>query len=140
MTDVQYQRPVKAKLVVRLDNGEEFEATAADFAKFNLVSRADVYKGFRDGLTQILEVGGYSVDPTEAAVNILRHLVEQTVRWGEPVNLKGNGDDREMAAEILMIEEALRAAWGGINAPEQQIAAMAERVEASANAPEDDRG
>lgn len=34
-----YERRIPAKLIVRLDNGEEFEATAEDLEKFGLVER-----------------------------------------------------------------------------------------------------
>lgn len=34
-----YERRIPAKLIVRLDNGEEFEATTEDLEKFGLVER-----------------------------------------------------------------------------------------------------
>lgn len=78
-----YDRPIEAKLVVRLSNGEEWEATQADLDRFGLVARNDAYMAFNSALTDALTSHGlldYDADEyrtlTDAEVNPLRYLVE----------------------------------------------------------------
>lgn len=40
----KYQRPVPAKLVVQLENGEQWDATAEDLKNFNLFNGNDVFR------------------------------------------------------------------------------------------------
>lgn len=51
-----YERRIPAKLIVRLDNGEEFEATAEDLERFGLVERTAFISQVRrvvvDGLAE----------------------------------------------------------------------------------------
>lgn len=47
MTEVTYERPVAATLIVRLENGEEFEAKAEDIVKFGYVDKNTVLADWR---------------------------------------------------------------------------------------------
>lgn len=51
---VTYDRPVRAALIVRLDNGDEWEAGPEDYERFGLGRRLDIYdraeKMLREGL------------------------------------------------------------------------------------------
>lgn len=47
MTEVTYERPVPATLIVRLDNGEEFPAKSEDLAKFGFVDKNQVLADWR---------------------------------------------------------------------------------------------
>lgn len=40
----KYQRPVSAKLVVQLENGEQWDATAEDLQNFNLFNGNDAFR------------------------------------------------------------------------------------------------
>lgn len=84
--EAAYDRPVKATLMVRLANGEEWEATPEDLAKFRLVARNDAYMGFRRALDHILTNHGlldYDSDDyrelTDAELNPLRYFVETAI-------------------------------------------------------------
>jgi hypothetical protein len=46
-TEATYDRPVPATMIVRLANGEEFEAKAEDFAKFGYVDKDRVMADWR---------------------------------------------------------------------------------------------
>ena len=46
-TTPTYERPVSATMIVRLANGEEFEATDEDFAKFGYVQKDKVITDWR---------------------------------------------------------------------------------------------
>jgi hypothetical protein len=84
--DASYDRPTKATLIVRLANGEEWEATPEDLAKFRLVTRNDAYMGFRRALENVLTNHGlldYDSSEyreiTDAELNPLRYFVETAV-------------------------------------------------------------
>ena len=47
MTEVTYERPVPATLIVRLENGEEFPAKAEDLEKFGYVDKNTVLADWR---------------------------------------------------------------------------------------------
>jgi hypothetical protein len=46
-TEPTYERPVPATMIVRLANGEEFEAKAEDFAKFGYANKNTVLADWR---------------------------------------------------------------------------------------------
>lgn len=105
-----YERPVKAALFVRLANGEEFEATAADLARFGYVDRLDAYIRFQDRLARtLIDAGLIERDKhlTNCAINPLRYLAETAI--GHP-ELLDHPDMRDTYDEIVAIELALRAA------------------------------
>jgi hypothetical protein len=120
-----YQRPVEGSLHVHLANGETWEATQADLAKFGLVERMAAYTAFREALSATLARGGFPPDASEAAVGALRYLVETTVAHGEPFTPDVNSDDDDTATEILAIERTLRAAWGGTEPPSDMDTSLA---------------
>ncbi|MET4144304.1 hypothetical protein [Arthrobacter sp. UYCo732] len=47
MKTATYERPVKATMIVRLENGEEFEATPDDYLKFGYANRDTVLADWR---------------------------------------------------------------------------------------------
>lgn len=62
MTEVTYERPVTATLFVRLANGEEFEATPDDAAKFGYISTEQLFGDIR-----ALVKAAVGTDPKESA-------------------------------------------------------------------------
>lgn len=75
-----YERPVEAKLIVRLENGQEWDAGAADLEKFNLVDRHAAYWAWEQAYERALrEHAGFTGDITNAKLNAVRYLVETAV-------------------------------------------------------------
>jgi hypothetical protein len=101
-----YERPVEAKLVVRLANGEEWEATADDLAKFGYAERYASHYRFRLALIRILESAGLTPD----AISPIRYLSE--VATGTP-ELLDHDDFAATRAETVAIETLLRRAGVG---------------------------
>lgn len=120
MTEVTYDRPVGAKLMVRLDNGDEWEATAEDAAKFGYVNALAAYWRFTDALTTAFTKHGLLNDGlrdlTRCEINPLRYLVECAVVYSEFGDTLTHmcSDDEETGddtiAELANIERDLRAA------------------------------
>lgn len=104
-----YERPIKAKLIVRLANGEEWEAQDGDYAKFGLVKALHAYWEFSDRLLRALQDhGGIGDDElTATALNPVRFLAETTLCHPD---LLDHPEMAETYAEIGQIELALRAA------------------------------
>ena len=76
-----YERPVKARLVVRLENGEEHDATTDDLERFGLVASLDAYMRFDEALGLVLRRAGLVTgDITDARLNPVRYLVETALR------------------------------------------------------------
>lgn len=84
--DITYDRPVKATLIVRLNNEarEEWEATPDDLAKFGYINKQDAYFLFRKHYADALVNAGLSGDDAPngyrdvayAETSPLRYLVE----------------------------------------------------------------
>ena len=103
-----YDRPVKATLIVRLDNGDEFEAGPDDLAKFGYVSRSGAYAAFNDYLAGILVDAGLierHKDITSARINDLRYIAELAIC--HPA-LLSHPDLASVNARIVEIEKTLR--------------------------------
>lgn len=62
MTEVTYERPVAATLFVRLANGEEFEATPEDAARFGYISKEQLFGDIR-----ALVKDAIGLDPKDSA-------------------------------------------------------------------------
>lgn len=112
--DVTYDRPVKATLVVRLDNadGEEWEATPEDLAKFGYVDRQEAYFLFRKHYAEALCAAGLSGDDAPdgyrdvayAETSPLRHLVDTAILMPELLD----HPEHEGWKAIADIEQRLR--------------------------------
>lgn len=86
----EYMRPVQATLKVHLENGETFEATDADLAKFGYVKKADVYMDWERKASEA--IGG---DIVNSPLNPLRYLLECVVFYPDhftqfPEEMKDN--------------------------------------------------
>lgn len=94
-----FDRPVAAKLIVRLDNGEEWEATPEDLEKFRLVNRNDAYTTVRTALIDILRKHGLLAQPgghsdgeareelTDTELNPLRYFIETALAYPDLLDL-----------------------------------------------------
>lgn len=104
-----YEVPVQATLVVRLDNGKEWEAKSEDFVKFGLVDGREAYWRFCDKLSRALcQYSGLTEgDLINAAVNPIRYLAE--VIFCYPPEFAEGPEMVETYAEIGQIERVLQA-------------------------------
>lgn len=112
---VTYNRPVTAKLIVRLDNGDEWEIRPEDLDKFGLARKLDLYvrasKMLADGLRLDPDTD-LTRDPEHAGANIVRYLIECAIMydhspwadengepWGEG---EGSDDVRDQLRALLL--------------------------------------
>lgn len=85
-----YQRPVKATLIVRLENGEEWEATPDDLEAFDAGRRRDIYARAERLLTEAL---GYDDDLTNyEGPNLVRYLMECAIVYDHSPWADANGE------------------------------------------------
>ena len=79
-----YDRPIEAKLVVRLANGEEWDATEKDFKKFGLIVGSKAYMRWHDWIYKRLdEAGLIKSDLTTCAINIIRYAITIYITRGD---------------------------------------------------------
>ena len=103
-----YERPIRGRLVVVLDNGEQWDATPADLEQFGAVKRLDAYLNFIRHLRNILHAAGLlDGDLTDTALNPIRYLVELAVMNPD---LLTHPETAEHDADVVAIERTLRAA------------------------------
>lgn len=81
-----YNRPVAAKLIVRLENGEEWEAKPEDLDQFGYTSKLDTYDEFQKALQQAVNVSREDiperyVDLIKTSLNPIRYLAEQVIMF-----------------------------------------------------------
>lgn len=103
-----YDRPIPARLVVRLDSGEEWDATPKDHAKFGLGSPGDAYHRFETVLFAVLHDAGLverEKHITDAQINPLRWLVEVATCF--PHLIRHEESLRDWA-RIAVIEQTMR--------------------------------
>lgn len=107
--EVTYDRPVPAKLlVVRLGNGDEWEAGPDDWSKFGLVRALDAYAAFeRHVRTVLTDAGLLKGDLTKAQINPLRYIVELAINYPE---LLAHPEMVDTDLDLVAIERALAAA------------------------------
>lgn len=99
-----YDRPVTGDLVVRLANGEQWEATPEDLERFGLIRALDAYALVDKKLCQALD--GLVDDITDAELNPLRYLVEVCLCY--PRHFEEFGAEMErLVAEVRQLEERL---------------------------------
>jgi hypothetical protein len=79
---VTFDRPIPAKLIVRLENGDEFEPSKDDFDKFGLVNRLDTYVRFEQLFTEALGIpSGTLTDDGNEGPNLIRYLAECAIMY-----------------------------------------------------------
>lgn len=109
---VTFDRPVKATLMVALENGETWEAGPEDLAQFGLADKHKLYARAHDMLCDGLGVS----DSNEftAAAQAVRYLMECAINytWSPWAREDGTPWDEEDAAEGVRVQATLRAALG----------------------------
>lgn len=103
--EASYERPLKAKLIVRLENGEEWEAGAADLERFNLDRPTEAYCRFDRALGELLGAAGLidRKDVTRSRLNHVRYLAELAICHPDLLDLS-----EETWARIVEMERILQ--------------------------------
>lgn len=76
--DVTFDRPLKAKLIVRLENGDEFEPTKEDLKHFGLIDPVDAYANFNRNLRKIV---GAEDELCAGDLCTLRYFAERSILY-----------------------------------------------------------
>lgn len=87
-----YSIEVGAKLIVRLDNGQEHEATEEDARRFGLIDPLEAYRRFYKYLEAIVRR-----DLTETPINPIRYLAECAICYDH----MPEGEDDAAIREVL---------------------------------------
>lgn len=87
-----YTRDIPAKLVVRLETGEEWEAGPVDLVRFRLVRTLDAQCGVSDAMTLA------GLDPSDAH-SALRYAIERFVAGTPLVEIEGS-EDADVIADV----------------------------------------
>lgn len=101
-------RPMGVRLVVKCDDGTEWDATEDDLARFSLADQGVTYLRFRKALVEIMEDAGLlDRDVTDLELNPIRYLVESCI-YLDPTA------DQELGAhlDVANLERRLRAQKG----------------------------
>lgn len=121
-----YDRPVRAQLIVRLENGDEWEATDDDFAKFGLGNRLKLYSKTIAVLTEGLglEPGTDLTRHEPQGPNLVRYLIECALMydhtpWADEHGQPWPEDDE---VEGPGFRERLQAALRGTVDADQEVA------------------
>lgn len=92
-----YDRPVTAKLVVVLENGETWDADTDDFEVFNLVNRLAAYRDLEQVLTKL----GMDGDRRHSA---LRYVIERHLAYsGTDLDIDIDDPDSEDAPVVAEV-------------------------------------
>lgn len=104
MTEVTYERPVSATLIVRLENGEEFPAKAEDMAKFGYVDKNQVLADWR---AFVQDATGVDLLGNDSELNPLWIVLHQALN--NPASLSDGSMDHTKA-DINVLHSNLRDA------------------------------
>lgn len=116
--DITYQRPIPAKMVVRLATGEEWEATSDDIALFAKPVLEAAYFRFHDYLQGILlahdiDLGAKS-DIVNSPLNLVMYLAQTIFYMGyEPSEHMSPADGAHLAALDELCRAGIAAAGAG---------------------------
>lgn len=93
-TTASFNRPTEGRLWVRCDNGDEWEATDDDLAKFGLARRLDLYRRASALLVEGLRLEpGYDLtDEGESGANAVRYLIECALMYDHSPWANENGE------------------------------------------------
>lgn len=102
MTEVTYERPVPAKLIVRLDNGEEFPATLEDLGKFGYVDKNTVLADWRAFVEDAI---GSDLLSADSELNPLWIVLHQALKNPGSLN---DGSMDNTKADVQELDRRLR--------------------------------
>ena len=74
--NASFERPVKARLVVKPEYGPEWNATADDLERFGYVHQQDTYMRVHDMLTEALGIADFDQLPEDSPALAVRYLIE----------------------------------------------------------------
>lgn len=117
-TDITYQRPIPAKMVVRLATGEEWEATTDDIARFAKPVLEAAYFRFHDYLQGVLLAHdidlGMKADIVNSPLNLVIGLAQTIFYFGfEPSEHQTKAEGAYLAALDELCRAGIAAAGAG---------------------------
>lgn len=117
-TDITYDRPIPAKMVVRLATGEEWDATTADIALFARPVLEAAYYRFHDYLQgTLIHQGvdlGFKQDIVNSPLNLIMSLAQTIFYFGfEPSEHMTAADSAHLAALDHLCRAGIEAAGAG---------------------------
>lgn len=108
-----YQRPCQATLIVRTEDGEEWEATEEDLRRFKLAKPSDLYRRAIDLLCEAAECSERDLGRVESleALNDVRYTIECALLYDHSpwADADGTPWDREDADSSRAIKARLKA-------------------------------
>jgi hypothetical protein len=107
---VTFDRPVKAKLLVRLDNGEEFEPRPEDLDKFGLGYKITLYERAKNMLLEALELGTTDDADEDTAAQSVRYMIECALMFDHSPWANEKGEPWPGEDSGLEVKERIRRA------------------------------
>lgn len=105
-----FDRPVDARLVVRTDTGEEWDASHDDLAKFGLVDRQTVYGTLRSMLME-----GFGIENLDNSdlVTSIRYVIECGIFYDHTPWSQADGTpwDEDEDCDTKAVLRGALAAW-----------------------------
>jgi hypothetical protein len=103
-----YDRPINARLIVRLDNGDEWEADEEDLQKFGFLNGHNAYIRWERHISGLLREAGLlgNGDITDTEINAFRYITELILCYPEDFLSHADG---EINKEVVDIERNLRS-------------------------------
>jgi len=103
--DVTFDQPVKAELVIELENGVKLPATQENLQKFGYVDELAVYCNFRDHLYALAALEGGNELP-ELLVAI-RHIAELAITAPNLLNDSGAQHSNDTVRQYIRGEKSI---------------------------------
>lgn len=110
-SDVTFDRPVKGKLVVLLDNGDKWDATDEDLARFGLAKKHDLYMRAHDMWLEAL--GVEDSDELPDVANCVRYVMECAIVYDHSPWARADGTPWSEEDGGERVRELLRAVLTG---------------------------
>lgn len=113
MSGVTYERPMRASLIVRLENGDEWEASAQDLDRFGYGRRLSIYTRTAQMLAEGLGLSHFDELTDHPRPNLVRYLIECGVMYRHSPWADENGEPwpRDEDDDEPPFMEQLRAAF-----------------------------
>lgn len=113
-TTVTFDRPVAAKLLVRLETGEEWEASPEDLARFGYGKRLDLYVRAASLLAEGLGLEHFDELAHHEGPNLVRYVLECAIMYnhspwadsdGQPWPEDEDREDYQAQLRAVILEE-----------------------------------
>ena len=106
MSEVTFDQPVKAKLVIELENGVKLEATPENVKKFGYINASETYSTFVNHVSTVLHNAGVlsnDQDITDNPITSLRYVFELACFYPELLKSPEMADENARIAELARL-------------------------------------